>query len=130
MTLNRKNFVLAAFLVLMLSLFVVWGAYGEEPLNLPSDVQLLSEVPLSCGGILSMYDADKDPSNGAEYVAVSGEDGKPLAILEYGLGLDGTFKRAVVRLPSQPEVYFMQAEALSEIYSHPCDIVLAAGVKP
>ena len=76
-----------------------------------------------------MHDADKDPANGAEYVTVNDAEGKVLAILEYGAGADGAFKQAVVYIPGQPPVYFMQAAALSDIYPHPCDIMLAAGTK-
>lgn len=126
---NWKDLVLAALLALALTAAIVKVSGAEESLQLPADAQLLQEIPLPCGGILSMYDTDKDPSNGAEYVTIAGEDGKPLAIVEYSLGLDGEFQRAVVRLPGQGDVYFMQAAALSNIYPHPCDIVQAAGVK-
>ena len=115
--------ILACFAVL---LFAVTFAFSAE---VPLDATLLQTVPLPCvGGQVSLYDTDRDPSNGAEFVTVEA-DGRRVAILQFSPGHNGGFVAAVVQIPNQPEQVFASAGALSARYSHPCEIVQAAGVR-
>ena len=99
------------------------------PAEVPSEATLLRTIPLPCeGGQYRLYATDGDPSNGAEFVTVEA-DGRRVAILQFSPGHNGGFVAAVVQIPSQPEQVFASAEALSDRYSHPCEIVTASGAR-
>ena len=105
----------------LLAVALAWGA------EVPQNATLLGAQPLPCdGGRYVMYDTDKNPSNGAEFITIE-KDGQVLLILQFAPGDNGTFLSAIVQVPGRPEERYDTAQALGTKYSHPCEIVQAAG---
>ena len=111
----------SAIILVTLDPLPIWGlAFGAE--RTPLGVQLLP-----CGGTITFYDTDGDPTNGAEVLEVyaEGED-TPRAVVTFASGNAGVFQSAAVRIPGKAEVHFTTDESFGMASTAPSAMAAAS----